>query len=382
MSRVQVSYAQKAWTNPIEGSILSDSTMLRLADKALDQLYNMRFAEADSTFQLIENRYPSHPVGPFLKSLTLWWKILPTLTVKDTSHDRAFLKEMDEVIKRSKRLRRQDKKSFDADFFETAAHGFRGRLLSDREQWLRAAQDGKSAMDTIFDLEKADPENADLLFGVGVYNYFSVAVPERYPIVSPLMLFFPDGNKEKGLEQLRRAAYDGRFVAAEAAYFLVQIHTSFEPDYGHSMEFISMLRERYPDNALFHIMQGRIHFRWGQWEEAADVFSEVVSRSTERQSGYVPALTSQAHYYLGRRKMQLDEWDEALRHFETVLRLESEYREDSFFRVHAELRSGMINDLQGKRSEALAAYRRILRMDDRSGSRDRARRFIKTPYGQ
>jgi len=371
----------KAWSRPIPGSILSDPTLLVQADEALGHLYNMRYQKADSIFDRIESRYPTHPIGPFLKSLTLWWQILPTLTVHDTSFDRAFLAAMDQVIERSDRLLKKKEFAFDAAFFKTAAHGFRGRLLSDRENWLRAAQDGKSALDHIFEIAEADTLNADLLFGAGVYEYFAEVIPGQYPIVAPLMLFFPDGDRERGLERLELAAMHGRFVSAEAAYFLLQIFSSFQPDYQKSIKYITLLRERYPDNALFHVLEGRILFRWGQWNEATQVFNAVVSAAKSGKLGYAKPLVSQAHYFLGRQDMLGGENERALEHFKQTLSLESGYSEDSFYRAHATLRSGMVYDRLGNRKEALANYKKVLKIDNHANSRDRARRFIKTPYG-
>ena len=371
----------KAWSRPIQGSILSDATLLAQADEALDHLYNMRYGKADSIFVLIEAGFPTHPIGPFLKSLTLWWQILPTLTVHDTSLDRSFLAAMDRVIDRSEKLLKRKEYSFDAAFFKTAAHGFRGRLLSDRESWLRAAQDGKSALDHIFEIADADSLNADLLFGAGVYDYFAEVIPERYAVVAPLMLFFPDGNKERGLQRLELAALHGRFVAAESAYFLLQIYSSFQPDYEKSIQYVNMLRERYPENALFHVMEGRVLFRWGQWNKAVTVFNDVIAAAQSGKAGYVNPLVSQARYYLGRQAMLSGENENALVHFNQVLVLESAYSNDSFFRAHATLRKGMILDRLGRRQAAISEYRKVLKIDNHSNSRERARRYIKTPYG-
>jgi tetratricopeptide (TPR) repeat protein len=372
---------KKAWSNPIPGSILNDDALLAQADEALAHLYNMRFVQADSIFSRIEARYPRHPIGPFLKSLTTWWQILPTLTVHDTSLDQVFLKQMNQVIEQCDGLVARKEYEFDAAFFRTAAHGFRGRLLSDRESWLRAAQDGKAALDNVFKLAEADTTNADLLFGAGAYEYFAEVIPERYPVVSPLMFFFPSGNRERGLERLQIAADHGRFVSTEAAYFLLQIYTAFQPEYDSSIKYVTLLRQRYPENALFHVMEGRVHFRWGQWASATNIFKEVVKRYGEGAPGYIAPLVSQAHYYLGRQDM-LDGRDaSALGHFKAVLELESSYRYDSFFRVHATLRAGMVSDRLGNRRDSDRYYRKVLKMDNRSNSRERAKRYLKSPYG-
>lgn len=371
----------KAWTRPIEGSILGDAELQDLSDEALSLLYNMQFSRADSIFDRIESRYPTHPIGPFLKSLTLWWKILPNLSVHDTSLDKAFHSQMEEVIKRSDRLLKRKEYAFDAIFFKTAAHGFRGRLQSDRENWFRAAQEGKSAMEHIFEIAEKDPQNADLLFGIGVYEYFAEAIPDRYPVVRPLMFFFPDGNKARGLKQLELAARHGRFVSTEAAYFLLQIYTSFEPEYDKSVEFVTLLRERYPQNALFHVMEGRVYFRWGQWDKAKAIFTDVVSNHAKKKTGYANPLVSQAHYYLGRQDMLNGNDASAAVHFLEVIKLESSYKIDSFFRTNATLRAGMASDRMGKRAAAIEFYRKVLKMEDHSNSKERAKKYIKTPYG-
>jgi len=372
---------QKAWTIPLEGSILSEPDLLEWADESLDHLYNMRYEQADSVFSLIQSRYPEHPVGPFLHSLTIWWKILPTLSVKDTSLDQAFLTEMNRVIELSNRLEGDPRFAFDAMFFKTAAYGFRGRLLSDRREWLAAAQDGKSALDDVFKIADADTSNADLLFGVGVYDYFAEALPRKYPIVKPLMFFFPDGDSARGLRRLKLAAEHGRFVSAEAAYFLLQIYTVFEPDYSESMTYIRLLRDRYPDNALFHVLLGRILSRWGQSKTARAVFERVVQFYEEGKAGYVKPLASQAHYYLGRDERRGDSLHAALAHFDIALELESGFSHDSHFRVNATLQKGMVLDALGRRAEAEHAYNRVLGMREYSSSRELARRYLKTPFG-
>jgi len=356
----------RAWENKVEGSILSDPWLLNHADEALAHLYNMRYQSADSLFDIIAEAYPKHPIGPFLKSLTIWWQILPTLTVGDTSMDKAFLNQMSQVFALSRAAEDDQRYAFDAKFFSTAAHGFRGRLLSDREQWLAAAQDGKQALDHIFEIAQADTTNADLLFGVGAYDYFAEAVPEQYPLVRPLMFFFPDGDKERGLARLQRAA-------REAAYFLTMIYTVYEPNFRKALDNVTMLHTRYPGNALFHVMLGRIQFRWGQRRAAGISFSSVVSRYEQGSAGYVKPLVSQAHYYLARNALRVDSVDVALEHFQMALDLESGYSHDSFVRVMTTLYRGIALQANGRNDEAAHAFARVLEMHEYSSSHERAR---------
>ena len=355
-------------------SVLSDSLVVVWAEEGLDHLYNFRFSEASVAFARIDGRYPEHPIGPFLEGLSIWWQIMPTMTVDDHSHDRAFIRAMSQSADRANALLKRDRSSFDGRFFRGAAHGFRGRLYSDREEWLRAAQDGRRALDDIFDLADADTANADLVFGEGVYRYFADAIPDRYPIVRPLMLFFPDGDRAWGIEQLERVVREGRFVRAEAAYFLLQIYTVFEPDVEKATAYASLLTTWYPGNPVFRAFEGRVAFRWGQWDRSRTLFESLLEMDAPN------AVLSQAHFYLGRLDMLDLEYGLARSHFERVAELESEYDGMSYFRVQSMLRLGMVHDARGDREAAVTTYKRVQRLPDRGNSRDRAKQYLRSPY--
>ncbi|HEV7518594.1 MAG TPA: hypothetical protein VGR07_20050, partial [Thermoanaerobaculia bacterium] len=86
-------------------SILDDESFRADALSGLDRLYAMDFPAAASAFAEIGERYPDHPVGPFLQALVPWWQIL--LDPENPAHDAELLAAMDQVIDRSdRRLRR------------------------------------------------------------------------------------------------------------------------------------------------------------------------------------------------------------------------------------------------------------------------------------
>lgn len=157
-----------AATEAATSSVLSDPFVRRSGKTGLDLLYNMQFQEARARFDSIDARYPNHPVGPFLKGLNVWWRIMLDLT--DTSHDEAFLNAMNETIDRCDELLDETPDHFDATFFKGAALGFRGRLRSNRGNWFKAALDGKRAIGYVREIGDQAPENDDYVFGKGMYD--------------------------------------------------------------------------------------------------------------------------------------------------------------------------------------------------------------------
>lgn len=359
-------------------SLLDRPDVQREAQRGLDLLYDMQFEEAARVFERINRAHPKHPIGPFLKALNTWWEIL--IDLSDTSHDDAFYRAMDEVIQRSDRLLKRDKNHFDAIFFKGAALGFRGRLRSNRGDWFKAAMDGKGAMNYVLRVAEKDSSNDDYVFGKGIYDYYAAVIPERHPFVKPVMWFFPDGDRERGLRLLQRTAEEGRFIQTEAAYFLAQIYYIYERDLDKTAEYVAWLRREHPNNSFFHTLEGRIQARRGLWREAQQVFEEVLARYRQGQTGYNAAAAEQALYYLARTDMAYGRYETALTRLHQLEALAARTDQDTYFKVLGRLRQGMAYDALGQRTLAVAKYREVLAMKDWSGAHDRAEQYVGRPY--
>ncbi len=369
----------EAVAQPASGSsVLDDVVVQYQTKKGLDHLYNMEFDEARAMFEMIDQAHPNHPMGPFLLALNTWWEIL--IDLSNESRDEKFYAAMNEVIARSDRMLKRDPKNFDAMFFKGAALGFRGRLRSNRGDWFRAAKDGIRAMDYVLGIAERRPDNADFAFGEGIYDYYAVAVPEKYPYVKPVMIFFPNGNKARGIQKLERTVRDGNFISTEAAYFLLQIYYLFERDFEKSEYYAKWLREHHPQNSFFHAFEGRVYAKWGQWDKVHSIYADVLDRYKSRQTGYNAAIAEQALYYLARSRMAFGDYEQALTYLDNLRALGARDNEQSYFEVLGRLRQGMVMDALGKRGDAVAAYREVLTMKDWSGSHDTAKRFLDRPY--
>ena len=119
-------------------------------------------------------------------------------------------------------------KDVDALFFKGGSIGFRGRLRAFRESWLKAADDGREALPIVEEAASLDPNNMDVQLGFGIYNYYAAVIPNENPLIKPLMIFFPDGDKEKGIQQLKNTAFNGKFAKYEARYFLMTLYYRYE----------------------------------------------------------------------------------------------------------------------------------------------------------
>jgi hypothetical protein len=365
-----------------KGQWIEDPAVDSLVQRGIHDIYNIEFEKADREFAEVTRLRPDHPAGYFFQAMTEWWRILTNFD--DESQDQRYYDMLEKVIDICNARLEKNENDVTALFFKGGAVGFRGRLRGNRGSWLKAANDGLIALPAVRRAYQLEPDNYDVLLGMGIYNYYAEVVPDLYPIVKPLMIFFPGGDKKKGLEQLELASQKARYAKTEAAYFLLQTYFTYEKQYIRALEIARDLFQRYPRNPLFHRMYGRCYVSIGYWAEAFKVFSEIEKRFTAHQEGYDVYDGREAYYYIGRYYFVSGKLDEALRNLykcdELSRRIDKEGA--SGFMSMANLIIGMIYDLQQNRSAALAQYRKVLEMKEYENTYKDAHRYMEQPYSR
>lgn len=352
------------------------------AQRGISAVYNLEFEKAHVEFSSLARNYPSHPAGKFFLAMIDWWKIL--MTIDDESHDDDFINKMDDVIDLCDSLLDVNENDVSALFFKGGALGFQGRLRANRNSWIKAANDGRLALPIVQKAYKISPDNYDILLGIGIYNYYASTIPEKYPIVKPVMVFFPTGDKVKGIEQLTKASEKAKFAALEAKYFLLQLSYNYERQYERAYDLSTSLWNRFPNNVVFHRYVGRSSFSLGKFGEAHAAFTEILKRSENEQRGYSSYAKREALYYLGMIAFNTSTYDEALKYFYQCDKMcrEMDKSEASPFMTMTNLRIGMIYDAQKKRNYAVMQYQKVQKMKKFENSLELAEQFLKKPYVQ
>jgi tetratricopeptide (TPR) repeat protein len=366
----------------VQAQWIQDSTIDARLRRGIDEIYNIEFARADKDFEEVIRLIPDHPAGYFFQAMTQWWRILSNF--EDESLDREFLASLDKIVSMCEKRLDKNENDVAALFYKGGAEGFKGRLRANRGSWIAAANDGLVALPAIRKAFKLDPTNCDVLLGMGIYNYYADVVPSQYPIVKPVMLFLPSGDKKTGLEQLELAAQKARYAKVEAMYFLLQTYFTYEHQYVRALDIAQQLRNKYPRNPLFHRMYGRCYVSLGYWVEAFKVFSEVEEKYRTHQPGYDVYDGREAYYYIGRHYFLAGRFEEAL---QNLLRCDEISRRvdknnASGFMSMTNLMIGMVYDLQKKRGSALAQYQKVLEMKEYENTHKDARRYTEKPYAR
>ncbi len=285
--------------------------------EAVNMLYNYKFSEADREFRWLQYRYPRHPMPHFLMALAEWWKIVPNTDNK--AYDSKFLMHLDSAIVLAERLYDEQEKKVEPAFFLAAAYAYKGRLYSERKMWAKATFAGKNALKYL-DRSKGYGElSPELLCGDGLYNYYAEWIPKEYPMLKPIFLFFPKGNKQLGVKQLEDVAFNAFYTRVEARYFLLQIY-SMENQHVKAYDMAKYMWQTYPDNPYFERYFCRTAFVTGRMDEAEKAAGNILAKIERGQVGYEGVSGRNAAYVKGYYQLNFyRNFDEAKKYYQQAI---------------------------------------------------------------
>lgn len=362
--------------NP-SGYLLLDKGLQYRITKAINSMYNFDFATAEHDFKVIMYQYPDHPLPDFLMALGYWWRI--EVDVTNTKYDKIFIQYLDRANEKAERMYKEDPKNKEAAFFLAAGYGFQGRLYSERKSWTKAAWAGKNAL-KYMELSRGEEEfNPELLLGDALFNYFSVWIPENYPLLKPVMALFPKGNKQLGLQQLETVASNAFYTRVEAQYFLFRLYASEEKRPYDALRISEYLHGKFPNNPYFHRSYARHLYSVGRWSESVDQSFEILKRIEDEQFGYESNSGRFAAFYVAEYYYRTG--DQALAkeyYLRTVAYGEESESQESGYYLHSLIQLGKMETAAKNKPQAKKYFDQVKKYAKRKHpAHKEARDFIK-----
>ena len=356
--------------------LLNKGLQFRITE-AVNSLYNFDFATAERGFTVMGHTYPEHPLPYFLMGLSQWWKIAPD--TQNEKYDEIFLKYMGEAIKKAQTLYDADPSNKEAAFFLAAAYGFEGRLYSERKSWTKAAFAGKNALKYL-ELSRGEEElNSELLLGDALFNYFSIWIPQNYPLLRPVLMLFPKGDKDLGLRQLEEVSDNAFYARVEAQYFLFRLYASEERKPYEALRITSYLHQKYPHNPYFHRFYARQLYAVGRLAEAKDTSIEILNRIDEKATGYEANSGRYAAFFAGQYYDRFNQLAEAKKFYLRAIGFgEESESEESGYHLYSLLHMGEIYLKEGDKKNAKFYFNQVRKLAKRKHpAHAEAREFLK-----
>ena len=357
--------------------LLLDMNMQIEATEAVNDMYNFKFARAERQFRWIKQEHPTHPLPYFLLGLSQWWKIVPN--IYETRYDDQLLAYMDTATYYAEQMLEQNEQDPESAFFLSAAYAFKGRLHAERRDWRKAAGAGKTSLKYLEICKGKEDFSPELLFGDGLYNYYAEWISENYAILRPVLMFFPDGDKELGIKQLKTVANNAFYTRTEAQYFLMRILTEEQDDPREAFRISEYLYQTFPDNAYFHRYYARQLYSRGRHREAEAQALAIIGRIDSGMIGYEATSGRYAGFFLGEIYKMRGELDDAKTYYQRAVDFARAVDADESGYYHYSLLNlGEIAEKQGENKKARDYYK-LVRKEAKRSSRvhERARENIK-----
>ncbi len=338
--------------------LLTDIAVQLEITAAVDDMYDFQFSRAESRFLWLKKYYPSHPLPYFLMAFSAWWKIMPNLE-KPSPFDKDFLAYTDSAIDLAEKLLKKNPKNVEASFFLSAAHGLRGRFYGERSNWAKAIAEGRRALKYL-ELNRDNIDfSPELLFGDGLYNYYSVYIPKNYPHLKPVLIFFRKGDVKTGIEQLQRAANEAFYSRYEAQLYLMKVYES-ENDNQKAWELARILHKRSPNNPYFHRSYLRSLYMLGMFPELEKSALDMLDKVERGIFGYEEISGRYAAFYLANcyRYTQRDKAKAML--LKAINFAEKIKAYDSGYNLYANLELGKMYLEEGKPEYALPYLEKVV----------------------
>jgi tetratricopeptide (TPR) repeat protein len=242
--------------------------------------------------------------------------------------------------------------------------------------------DGKEGLALVFKSYSINPQNVDVQLGFGIYHYYADVIPQKYPVVKPLMALFPKGDKAKGLKELENVAYNGRYTRIESRYFLMTLNYQFEENMNEARNWAKVLLADYPDNPNFQKYNGLTFVKENNYVESAKIFRDIYYKCKRGMPGYNKYFQREATYYIGNDFKLREKADSSAFYFEKSEKISRELdgSRTSGFLINTVFYLGMLYDQLGQREKAIKYYKETLQLKDRSNSHELAEQYLKTPF--
>jgi len=361
----------------ISSMVLNASTFEQQEQKvqqALKAMYNMEYDLASNLFHAVLNDTPFHPMGP-LGVLAVQYYASEEY-VGYHKRNQQFLVDIDNALKLYNAQIQQHPDRPEYLFFYGTVMGLRARIQLAEKNYFGVLTSGYNAVRFIKKAEKLCPDEPDFHLPVGIFNYYVGISAPYMQIASRIMR--ESGSRSDGLKSIKADADNGNYGRYEARSLLAYLYLYFEENYEGSFEYFRSLAVELPKNPYYAAQTAEALIMTGNLNLARAYIKQVKTtiptlKPNTQKEYQVKLLYLNGSLALVEGKLTVAETD--LKEFIRLYDYELDYETGNAY-----LRLGNVYDLQKRRPEAIACYRKVVHFNNRSAAIKQAQQYLQRPY--
>jgi hypothetical protein len=341
----------------------------------INLLYNNRFDQSSLLFENEIKEAPREPGAYFYLAMVSWSRLsYGYWEEKDVNE---FSQRIDKTIA----VAREKIKAGTADswtyFYLGGALGFKGRLRLSEQNWFDSFKLASEAIKALKTAQDMDPGNKDILFGLGMFDYYTAKLSGVLKFLT--YLFLHHGNTEEGLRKLNLAAEQSTYSKTEAKSVLLYIYLFLEDNPSKALPIASELASQYPGDLRNKYFQGLACVQLNMEKEYNAIRKEMYM-NVGNPPGDTLAISweHEALYLEASRLLILGNYKSAREKLDEIL-LKPDSENDPAMVAWPVVKKAMTYDLENNREKALALYRQVVAMPNGAGAQFLAEKYIDSP---
>ncbi len=338
----------------------------------INHLYDLEFDEAEQLFARVVSENPEHPVGHFYRAMVTWSRLSVGFWTDQNLNE--YVERIDRTISVARKRIEKNEKDSRSFFYLGGALGFKGRFELMQHKWFSSYNLAYDAIQALKNCKNLDPENKDVLLGLGIYDYYTAKLSGVLKFLT--YLFLHKGDKDEGLRKLHTAMNEAVYSGLESKSMLIHIYLYLEEDYAKALPLIQDLRAKFRKNMRYPFFEGLVYIRQDResgYGEMVDLLRAESLRKGTKADFIIwdnQALYLEATYHLFRGETQ-----QARKKLDAILS-NADPALDPDMVAFPIVKKGMSYDLDGKRDMAMEFYRQVLKMDNGAGAQFLAQKCI------
>ena len=333
-------------------------------------------AGASRAWERIREHYPEHPAGPVYEIHTL--EARKTLDVQDERYDAELRAKANEAIALADEWLERMPDAPEAHFYAGQAKYSLMIVLGMSGQYYRAGTTGEQAREHLERALELDPSFVDVKLPLGSYFYYT-SVASRFIRWFSWLWFVPTGEHDLGLAYLQEVSRAGDLLRFDADMMLIEAYLYLEDQPERAAPIIYRLREAYPQNSAVAFEGVELELMQRDYPATIEMALEL-ERSEGTQFGD-DTRRKMAKVWRARAELRRGDTDRASA---TLGELDEAWGVlSAWCRRWVLLTRGNLEDVLGRRVEAVAYYERVIELKSRwdsARSVNLAREGLEQPF--
>ena len=341
--------------------------------RGIECLYNWKFEKAGEFFERIIRKNPHEPAGYFYRSMVIWSRMAAGFWSAETIEE--YNNSIELTISVAKERIERDKADSTAYFYLGGALGFKGRLQLMQHKFFSSYLVSRDAIDALNTCLKMEPENRDILLGLGIYDYYTSRLSGVLRFLSNI--FFHKGDRHEGLRKLHVAANEAMYSFLEAKSVLLYIYLFLESDFTKARPLAEELAEKFDGCPKYGYLKGVTYIKLGMNPHYRQTVDYLYRRSRIDSSPIDSSIwRSWGRYLEVSYFLSHDRYEAAISILNDILNHKDPLH-NPYMSAWPLLKLGMVCDIKGEREKALEYYRNVLNMHNAAGAQFLAEKFIR-----